>query len=95
MILKKKPVQRAKKTLSFYIAVGKVYREFLAKTGFENETKNIFEEYKNSGLKSIHELVSDSMLNHYVLQEHPKKEKNNYKNLEIQELIYQLFNLIQ
>ena len=35
-------IQRAKKTLAFYISIGKVYREFLAKNGFENETNNIF-----------------------------------------------------
>ena len=71
-----KAIQRAKKTLSFYIAVGKVYREFLAKTGFENETKNIFEEYKNSGLKSIHELVSDSMLKSLCIAGTPDEGKN-------------------
>ena len=28
-------IQRAKKTLAFYISVGKIYREFLASNGFE------------------------------------------------------------
>ena len=31
-------ILRAKKTLAFYISVGKVYREFLVKNGFKNET---------------------------------------------------------
>ena len=53
---------RAKKTLAFYVSVGKIYREFLAKNGFKNEIFNIFDEFKKSGLKSNHELVSDSML---------------------------------
>jgi len=57
-----KSIQRAKKTLAFYVSVGKIYREFLAKNGFEKETKNIFEEFKKSGFKSNHELVSDNML---------------------------------
>ena len=57
-----KAIERAKKTLAFYVSVGEVYRKFLAKNGFENETKNIFEEYKKSGLKSNHELVPESML---------------------------------
>lgn len=70
-----KAIQRAKKTLSFYIAVGKVYREFLEKTGFENETKNIFDEYKNSGLKSIHELVPDSMLRSLCIAGTPEDGK--------------------
>lgn len=55
-------VERVKKTLAFYISVGEIYRKFLAKNGFENETKNIFEEYKKSGLKSNYELVPESML---------------------------------
>jgi len=55
-------IDRAKKTLAFYVSVGKIYREFLAKNGFKNETFNIFDEFKKSGFKSNHELVSDSML---------------------------------
>jgi len=54
---------QAKKTLAFYISVGSIYREFLSKNGFRNETKNIHDEYLKSGLKSNYEFVSDSMLN--------------------------------
>ena len=54
---------RARQTLAFYISVGKVYREFLAKNGFEQDTKQIFEEFKKSGFKRNHELVTDNMLN--------------------------------
>ena len=57
-----KAIERAKKTLSFYISVGKIYREFLAKNGFKNETKNIYQEYNKSGLRSNYELVTESML---------------------------------
>jgi len=53
---------RAKKTLAFYVSVGKIYREFLAINGFENETKNIYEEYKKNGLQNNHELVPESMV---------------------------------
>jgi alkanesulfonate monooxygenase SsuD/methylene tetrahydromethanopterin reductase-like flavin-dependent oxidoreductase (luciferase family) len=66
-------IQRAKKTLAFYISVGKVYREFLAKNGFENETDNIFEEFKKSGFKSNHELVTDSMLNSLCISGSPEE----------------------
>lgn len=55
-------ITRAKKTLAFYISVGKVYREFLRKNGFEREATNIYEEYKETGLKSNHELVTSKML---------------------------------
>ena len=58
-----KAITRAKKTLAFYVSVGKIYREFLALNGFENETKNIFEEYEKNRLQSNHELVSESMVN--------------------------------
>ena len=68
-------IQRAKKTLAFYISVGKVYREFLAKNGFENETDNIFEEFKKSGFKSNHELISDSMLNSLCISGSPEEAK--------------------
>ncbi|EGG42629.1 luciferase family protein [Candidatus Nitrosarchaeum limnium SFB1] len=56
-------ITRAKQTLTFYISVGNIYREFLSKNGFQNETQNIFEEFKKSGFKSNYELVSDKMLN--------------------------------
>jgi len=76
-------IQRAKKTLAFYVSVGKIYREFLAKNGFENETKNIFEEFKKSGFKSNHELVTDFMLNSLCIAGSPdeaKSQLNKFKN---------------
>jgi len=57
-----KAIERAKKTIAFYISVGGIYREFLAKNGFQNETSDIYDEFKKSGFKSNHELVTDSML---------------------------------
>ena len=76
-------IQRAKKTLAFYVSVGKIYREFLAKNGFENETRNIFEEFKKSGFKSNHELVTDFMLNSLCIAGSPdeaKSQLNKFKN---------------
>ncbi|MBM2820003.1 MAG: luciferase family protein [Nitrosarchaeum sp.] len=55
-------ITRAKQTLAFYISVGKIYRDFLAKNGYMAETKNIFEEFQISGFKSNHELISYAML---------------------------------
>ena len=57
-----KAMIRAKKTLAFYISVGKIYREFLASNGFKNETKNIYEEYEKNGLQNNHELVPETMV---------------------------------
>jgi len=68
-------IQRAKKTLAFYVSVGKIYREFLARNGFENETNNIFDEFKKSGFKSNHELVTDSMLNSLCIAGSPEEAK--------------------
>ena len=53
---------RAKKTLSFYIAVGKIYREFLQSTGYSEEVKIINEEYEKNGLDSLQEFVPEKML---------------------------------
>ena len=68
-------IQRAKKTLAFYISVGKIYREFLAKNGFKKETNDIFEEFKKSGFKSNHELIPDSMLNSLCIAGSPEEAK--------------------
>ena len=68
-------IQRAKKTVAFYVSVGKIYRKFLAKNGFTNETNNIFEEFKKSGFKSNHELVTDSMLNSLCISGSPEEAK--------------------
>ena len=66
---------RAKKTLAFYISVGKVYREFLAKNGFKNETSNIYQEFTKTGFKSNHELIPDSMLKSLVIAGTPDESK--------------------
>ena len=58
---------RAKKTLAFYISVGRIYREFLMQNGFLSETKNVFEEFKKSGLESNHEMITDRMLDSLVI----------------------------
>ena len=58
-----KAIVRGKKTLAFYIAVGHIYREFLAKNGYRSETQAVVEEYNRSGLAGIHSCITDSMLN--------------------------------
>ena len=74
-----KAITRAKKTLAFYVSVGKIYREFLALNGFENETKNIFEEYEKNRLQSNHELVSESMVNELCIAGTPGECKIQLK----------------
>ena len=70
-----KAIVRAKKTLAFYVSVGKIYREFLASNGFENETKNIFEEYEKNGLESNYELVPESMVSELCIAGTPDECK--------------------
>ena len=74
-----KAMTRAKKTLAFYISVGKIYREFLASIGFENETKNIFEEYKKTDLVNNYELVPESMVNELCIAGTPNECRNQLK----------------
>ncbi|NNM02973.1 MAG: LLM class flavin-dependent oxidoreductase, partial [Nitrosopumilus sp.] len=69
-------IQRAKKTIAFYISVGDIYRKFLSENGFKNETSNIFEEYKKSGFKSNHKLVTDTMLDSLAISGNPNECKN-------------------
>ena len=68
-------ILRAKKTLAFYISVGNIYREFLSKNGFRNETNNIFDEFKKTGFKSNHELVTEKMLNSLCIAGNPNESK--------------------
>ena len=67
-----KAIDRAKRTLSFYISVGEIYRNFLANNGFKNETENIYEEYKRTGLTSNYKFVTDSMLDELVIYGTPE-----------------------
>ncbi|MFQ5476178.1 MAG: LLM class flavin-dependent oxidoreductase [Nitrosopumilus sp.] len=79
-------IERAKKTLAFYVSVGKIYRKFLAKNGFRDETYNIFDEFKKSGFKSNHELVTDSMLHSLCISGTPdecKKQLENFRETGI------------
>lgn len=62
-----KAIMRAKKTIAFYVSVGKIYREFLAKNGYEKETREISEEYGRSGLSESYKFVSDSMVDSLAL----------------------------
>ncbi len=68
-------IMRAKKTIAFYVSVGNIYREFLAKHGFEKETQAIFEEYEKFGLKDNYDQVSDRMVNALALCGSPKDVK--------------------
>jgi alkanesulfonate monooxygenase SsuD/methylene tetrahydromethanopterin reductase-like flavin-dependent oxidoreductase (luciferase family) len=65
-------IERTKKTLAFYISVGRIYREFLTKNGFARETQEIFNEYKKSGLSTNYKLVSNNMLDSLTIYGTPE-----------------------
>ena len=77
---------RAKKTLSFYIAVGKIYREFLKSNGYSKETQIIFNEYKKIGLNGLEEFVPDKMLDDLCIAGTPDttiKKLNEFRDIGI------------
>ena len=81
-----KAINRAKKTLAFYVSVGKIYREFLASNGYKKETENIFAEYKKNGLDDNYELVTDSMVNDLCISGTPddcRKKLNEFRQTGI------------
>jgi len=55
-------IDRAKKTIAFYVSVGKIYREFLARNGYQEQVAAIFEEYAKSGLGENYKMVPDFMV---------------------------------
>ncbi len=77
---------RAKKTLSFYIAVGKIYREFLQSTGYSDETQIIYDEYKKGGLNNLEKFVSEKMLDDLCIAGTPDiaiKKLNSFREVGI------------
>ena len=74
-----KSLNRVKKTLAFYISVGKIYRDFLSQNGFEKECYNIFDEFKKTGFKSNHQLVTDSMLKSLTVYGTPEECKKQIR----------------
>ena len=75
-------IERAKKTLAFYVSVGKIYREFLLKNGFRNEVNNIVEEFNKSGFKNNHNEVTDSMLHSLCIAGTPDESKKQLKRFQ-------------
>ena len=89
-------IQRAKKTIAFYISVGGIYRNFLAKNGYQAETSNIFEEFKKTGFQTNHELVTSAMVKSLAIcgtSDECKDQLNNFVDVGIDQPILQ-FNPI-
>jgi len=77
-----KATTRARKTLAFYISVGKVYREFLENNGFHDEVNNIYDEFKKTGFQSNHELITNSMLDALTISGDPNECVKKLKNFK-------------
>ena len=87
---------RAKKTLSFYIAVGKIYREFLQSTGYSEDIQKIYEEYTKTGLDKLQEFIPEKMLDDLCIAGTPDtaiKKLDSFRNVGIELPIIQ-FNPI-
>ena len=87
---------RAKKTLSFYIAVGKIYREFLQSTGYSEDVQKIYDEYRKTGLDKLQELVPEKMLDDLCIAGTPDtaiKKLDSFRDIGIELPIIQ-FNPI-
>ena len=74
-----KAMRRAKKTLAFYVSVGKIYREFLAINGYKSQTENIYGEYEKTGLTNNHEQVTEQMVNDLCITGTPNECINKLK----------------
>ena len=81
-----KATKRAKKTLSFYISVGKIYREFLQSTGYSEEIQIIYDEYKKGGLIGLEKFVPDKMIDDLCIAGTPDtavKKLNAFRDVGI------------
>ena len=81
-----KATKRAKKTLSFYISVGKIYREFLQSRGYSEEIQIIYDEYKKGGLIGLEKFVPDKMIDDLCIAGTPDtavKKLNGFRDVGI------------
>ena len=85
-----------KKTIAFYVSIGDIYRKFLSDNGFKKETDEIYDEFKKTGFKLNHKLVTDAMLQSLAISGTPdecKEQLNNFVDIGIDQPILQ-FNPI-
>ncbi len=59
--------KRAAKTLAFYISVGRIYYNFLSRTGFKIEVDKIYKDYHNHGVERSIENIPTKMLDDLVI----------------------------
>lgn len=65
--------ERARKTISFYAAVGRIYGDYLASHGFGSEVSSLSEHYRKHGVDGLHKLVSERMLDSIAVAGTPEE----------------------
>jgi 5,10-methylenetetrahydromethanopterin reductase len=63
----KKAVDRAARTLAFYISVGSIYYDSLIKTKYKSEVEKIYYDYNKYGIGESIKNITDEMLNDLVI----------------------------
>jgi len=76
---KDKAIERIKKSIAFYIAVGDIYAKFLAEHGFNEEVESVKEEYNKHGFANIHEYVSQRMLDSLAIYGNEEECNKRFK----------------
>lgn len=85
-------IERAKKTISFYVAVSSVYRDFLAGHGYASVTLAIADEYTKTGNPQNPSFVPDSMADELAICGTPescKKALRRFKDAGVTHPILQ------
>ena len=85
-------MERARRTISFYVSVGAIYRKFLAEHGFAEQTVKIYKHFKKDGLGAVHRLVSDEMVGSLAIAGTPQEcrmQLGRFKNAGIEHPILQ------
>jgi alkanesulfonate monooxygenase SsuD/methylene tetrahydromethanopterin reductase-like flavin-dependent oxidoreductase (luciferase family) len=85
--------ERVAKTLAFYLAVGKVYYNFLLTTTFKREAEEIFKEYHTHGIIRASQNVTTKMLDEFTIYgsiNDCKDQIKRFKNLGIDLPILQI-----
>jgi alkanesulfonate monooxygenase SsuD/methylene tetrahydromethanopterin reductase-like flavin-dependent oxidoreductase (luciferase family) len=65
--------ERVRKTIAFYVSVGRIYSDFLASHGFADEVEQVMDEYGKNGLENTHKFISDGMLDSIAVAGSPEE----------------------
>lgn len=66
-------LERARRTLAFYVSVGAAYREFLARNGYAVESAAVRSEYERGGLDAASRALPDRMVSDLAVHGTPEE----------------------